>query len=94
MRKNLLSSILPMKNAKEARAKLKVYKFQGTYTKEFSSIEEAQDYATSAAKKYPGLLFEPYVERRISGDRRQGKDRRNGTDRRSGAERRSAPARE
>jgi hypothetical protein len=93
MRKNLFSSILPMKNTEDSKAKLRVYKFQGTFTKEFSSINEAKDYATSAAKKYPGLLFEPYVERRNSGDRRKGIDRRNGKERRSGTERRNAPVR-
>ncbi|MFO7739835.1 MAG: hypothetical protein R6V46_15255 [Desulfatiglandaceae bacterium] len=93
MRKNLFSAILPMKSAEESKAKLRVYKFQGTYTKEFSSMDEAKDYAKSAAKKYPGLLFEPYVERRNSGDRRRGMDRRAGKERRSGTERRNAPAR-
>ena len=82
-----------MKNTEESKAKLKVYKFQGTFTKEFTSIDEAKDYARSAAKKYPGLLFEPYVERRNSGDRRKGMDRRDGKERRTGTERRNAPVR-
>jgi hypothetical protein len=82
-----------MKNTENAKAKLRVYKLQGTFTKEFSSMDEAKEYATSAAKKYPGLLFEPYVERRNSGDRRKGMDRRNGKERRSGADRRTAAVR-
>jgi hypothetical protein len=82
-----------MKNTEESKAKLRVYKLQGTFTKEFASIDEAKDYATSVAQKYPGLLFEPYVERRNSGDRRRGMDRRNGKERRSGTERRNAPVR-
>jgi len=42
--------------------KLKTYKSNGTLKREFSSIEEAQKFADLMGKKYPDMIFEPYVE--------------------------------
>ena len=44
------------------RVKLKTYKYNGTLKREFSSIEEAQKFADLMGKKYPDMIFEPYVE--------------------------------
>jgi hypothetical protein len=41
---------------------LKTYKYNGKLTREFSSIEEAQKFADLMGKKYPDMIFEPYVE--------------------------------
>ena len=44
------------------KVKLKTYKYNGTLKREFSSIEEAQKFADLMGKKYPDMIFEPYVE--------------------------------
>jgi hypothetical protein len=44
------------------KVKLKTYKCNGTLKREFSSIEEAQKFADLMGKKYPDMIFEPYVE--------------------------------
>ena len=44
------------------RVKLKTYKYNGTLKREFSSIEAAQKFADLMGKKYPDMIFEPYVE--------------------------------
>jgi hypothetical protein len=90
MRKKPLLSILRKKTGQEQKVKLKVYKLQGTLAREFSNIEQAREFATSGPEKYPGLLFEPYLERRSAGNRREVLDRRKKTDRRNGAERRTS----
>jgi len=44
------------------KVKLKTYKYNGTLEREFSSVEEAQKFADLMCKKYPDLIFVPYVE--------------------------------
>ncbi|MFO7740071.1 MAG: hypothetical protein R6V46_16450 [Desulfatiglandaceae bacterium] len=93
MKKKPLLSILRRKTEQELKVKLRVYKFQGTLVREFSSLEQAGEFANSEAKKYPGILFKPYLEKRNSGDRREVLDRRGGRDRRNTSDRRSVSKR-
>jgi hypothetical protein len=44
------------------RVKLKTYKYNGTLRRDFLSVEEAQKFADLMGKKYPDMIFEPYVE--------------------------------
>lgn len=66
----------------ERKSRVNVYKFAGTIKGEFSDIKKARQFAASLAEKYPGVLFDPYTERRSGRDRRSRNDRRSGTDRR------------
>lgn len=89
MRKKPFLSILRKKPEQRQKVKLRVYKLQGTLAREFSNIEEAGEFATSQTEKYPGIMFEPYLERRGAGDRREVVDRRRKRDRRRGERRAS-----
>jgi len=55
-------TFLKSKDVGTVKVKLKVYKYNGTLKREFSSIEEAQKIAKLMAKKYPDMIFDPYVE--------------------------------
>ena len=44
------------------KVKLKTYKYNGILKREFSSIEEAQQFVDLMVKQYPDMIFEPYVE--------------------------------
>jgi hypothetical protein len=44
------------------KVKLKTYKYNGTLDREFSSVKEAQKFADLMCKKYPDMIFEPYIE--------------------------------
>ena len=44
------------------KVKLKTYKYNGTLDREFSSVKEAQKFADLMCKKYPDMIFVPYVE--------------------------------
>ena len=48
------------------KVKLKTYKYNGILKREFSSIEEAQQFVDLMVKQYPDMIFEPYVELRNS----------------------------
>ena len=55
-------TFLKSRDVGTVKAKLKTYKYNGTLKREFSSIEEAQKFADLMGKKYPDMIFEPYVE--------------------------------
>jgi hypothetical protein len=44
------------------KVKLKSFKYNGMLKKEFPSIEDAQRYAQLMANRFPGMIFEPYIE--------------------------------
>ena len=69
--------------------KLKAYGFQGNVKRQFSTEEEARDFAAIMIEKFPKLIFEIHGEKRIGLERRTG-ERRRGRDRRRGFERRIA----
>ena len=70
----------------QKRIRMRAYRLLGTLKQEFTCIEEARDFAAAISNKFPGVLFEPYEERR------RGIERRSGEERRSGKERRAASA--
>jgi hypothetical protein len=48
------------------KVKLNAYKHNGTLKREFSSFEQAQKIAKHMAKKYPDMIFEPFIEQEDS----------------------------
>jgi hypothetical protein len=76
----------------EKTFKLKAYRFKGDVKRQFSTEEEARDFAALMIEKFPNVLFEVYAENKIGLERRTG-ERRRDRDRRSGVERRSADRR-
>lgn len=76
----------------EKTFKLKAYGFKGNVKRQFSTEEEARDFAALMIEKFPKLLFEIYAENKIGLERRTG-ERRRDRDRRGGVERRSADRR-
>ena len=44
------------------KVKLKSFKYNGTLKKEFLSVENAHRFAELMAKRFPDMIFEPYIE--------------------------------
>jgi hypothetical protein len=76
----------------EKNFKLKAYSFKGDVKRQFSTEEEARDFAAHMIEKFPNVVFEIYAENKIGLERRAG-ERRRDRDRRSGVDRRGADRR-
>jgi len=59
-------TFLKSRHVETVKVKLKAYKYDGTLKREFSSFEQAQKIAKLMVKKYPDMIFEPFIEQEDS----------------------------